>query len=440
MGITNVKHSLPGPKSRELLEKWNKYEADVVGYQAPLVWESAKGCVVSDVDGNTFIDWTSGVLVTNVGHCHPHLLQAARNASEDLLNNYECANTYRIEAAEKLVRALPKHLDKCFFLTTGSEAIEASLRLMKRKTGNFEIISFGGGFHGRTPGAASVGGLAGPKKKYGPVIPGVIRAQFPNPYRDPLGFCDDGPDFRKYFDYLDFTVNTDSTGSLAGVVVEPYQGASGFIFPPKGWLKKLRQWARDKNLLFTLDEVQASYGRTGRMWAMEHEDLLPDIVVFGKGIGSGIPVSAVCSTSEIFSCLKKGEMSSTLGGNPVASAGVVAVLEIFEKENLVGNSAKMGEYIKNGLEAIAQKCPYLGDVRGMGLVMGMEFVKDKATKEPAPELIKPIINNCANNGLLVGSVGMYGNVIRVAPPLTINKQEADESLAIMEKVLTSLKL
>ena len=440
MGITNVKHSLPGPKSRELLEKWNKYEADVVGYQAPLVWESAKGCVVSDVDGNTFIDWTSGVLVTNVGHCHPHLLEAARKASEDLLNNYECANTYRIKAAEKLVQALPEHLDKCFFLTTGSEAIEASLRLMKRKTGNFETISFGGGFHGRTPGAASVGGLAGPKKKYGPVIPGVIRAQFPNPYRDPLGFCDDGADFKKYFDYLDFTLNTDSTGSLAGVVVEPYQGASGFIFPPKGWLKKLRQWANDRGLLFTLDEVQASYGRTGRMWAMEHEDLLPDIVVFGKGIGSGIPVSAVCSTSEIFSCLKKGEMSSTLGGNPVASAGVVAVLEIFEKENLVGNSAKMGEYIKNGLKTIAQKCPYLGDVRGMGLVMGMEFVKDKATKEPAPELIKPIINNCANNGLLVGSVGMYGNVIRIAPPLTINKNEADESLAIMEKVLTSLKL
>ncbi len=440
MSIANVKGTLPGQKSKELLEKWHKFEADVIGYQAQLVWDKAKGCVVTDVDGNTYIDWTSGVLVTNVGHCHPHLVKATQQASEDLLNNYECGNTYRITAAEKLVAALPPHLDKCFFLSTGSEAIEGALRLMKRYTGKFEILSFDGAFHGRTPGAAAVGGLGGPKKKYGPTIPGAIRAPFPNPYRDPLGFCDDGPEYKKYFDFLDYTIATNSTGSLAGVIVEPYQGAGGFVFPPKGWLKKLRQWATDKGLLFTLDEVQASYGRTGKMWAMEHEDLKPDIVALGKGIGSGVSVSAVCSTTEIFSCLAKGEMSSTYGGNPVSSAAVTAVLEIFEKENLVENSAKMGEYFMRGLERIAAKCPYLGDVRGMGLVMGIEFVKDKTTKEPAPQLIKQIIDKCAANGLLVGSVGLYGNVIRVAPPLVVTKEIADESLAILDKVLMSLEL
>jgi 4-aminobutyrate aminotransferase len=440
MKYANVKGSLPGAKGKELIEKWHKYEADVVGYQAPVVWKKAKGCIVEDVDGNTFIDWTSGVLVTNVGHCHPHLVKATRIASEDLLNNYECANTYRITAAEKLVNALPKHLDKCFFLSTGSEAIEGALRLMKRKTGNFEIISFEGGFHGRTPGAASVGGLGGPKKKYGPTVPGVIRAPFPNPYRDPLGMCDASNDFKKYFDYLDFIIATNSTGSLAGVIVEPYQGAGGFIFPPQGWLTRLAKWTRDKGMLFTLDEVQSSYGRTGKMWAMEDENLQPDIVTLGKGIGCGISVSAICSTSEIFSCLAKGEMSSTYGGNPVASAAVTAVLEIFEKEPLVKNSAEMGAYIKAGLEKIMAKCPYLGDVRGMGLVMGVEFVKDKTTKQPAPELIKPIIDKCAENGLLIGSVGMYGNVLRVAPPLVITKEQADEGLAIFEKVLTTIKL
>lgn len=438
MATTNVKTPLPGPNGKKLLDKWHKFEADVVGYQAPVVWKSAKGCVVEDVDGNTFIDWTSGVLVTNVGHCHPHLVKATQRASEDLLNNYECANTYRIEASEKLINALPGHLDKCFFLSTGSEAIEASLRLMKRYTGNFEIISFEGGFHGRTPGATSVGGLAGPKKKYGPSIPGSIKAPFPNPYRDPLGLCDPSDNFKKYFDYLDYIIETNSTGALAGVIVEPYQGAAGFIFPPKGWLKQLRQWTRDKGILFTLDEVQSSFGRTGKMWAMEHENIEPDIVVLGKGIGSGISVSAICATSEFFSCLAKGEMSSTYGGNPVSSGAVTAVLGIFEEENLVGNSAEMGNYIKKGLEKIAKRCPYLGDIRGMGLVMGLEFVKDKLTKEPATELIKPIIDKCANNGLLVGSVGMYGNVLRVAPPLVINKDEADESIAIMEKVLTNL--
>ena len=440
MAIVNVKGSLPGKNSKELLEKWHKFEADVVGYQAPVVWKSAKGCVVADVDDNTYIDWTSGVLVTNVGHCHSHLVEATKKASDDLLNNYECGNTYRITAAEKLVSAMPAHLDKCFFLSTGAEAIEGSLRLMKRYTGKFEILSFEGGFHGRTPGAAAVGGLGGPKKKYGPLAPGVIRAPFPNPYRDPLGFCDSADNYKKYFDYLEYIIATNSTGSLAGVIVEPYQGAGGFIFPPTGWLTRLRQWAREKGLLFTLDEVQASYGRTGKMWAMEHEDLQPDIVALGKGIGSGVSVSAICSTSEIFSCLAKGEMSSTYGGNPVSSAAVTAVLEIFEKENLVENSRKMGEYMKEKLTAMADRCPYLGDVRGMGLVMGLEFVKDKTTKEPAPQLIKQLIDKCAANGLLIGSVGLYGNVLRVAPPLVITKEIADESLAIMEKVLISLEL
>lgn len=440
MGTTAIKTSIPGPKSRTMIEIWRRCEADVVGYQAPVVWKSAKGCLVEDVDGNRFIDWTSGVLVTNVGHCHPHLVATVKRAADDLLNNYECANPWRIAAAEKLVSALPEHLDKCFFLSTGSEAIEAALRLMKRKSGKFEILSFEGGFHGRTPGAASVGGMAGPKKNYGPTIPGAIRAIYPNPYRDELGFCDDGPKFNKYFRYLDQLILSNSTGSLAGVIVEPYQGAGGFIVPPKGWLRRLFEWAKSNGLLFTLDEVQSSYGRTGRMWAMEHEDIEPDILALGKGIGSGITVSAVCATSEMFACLKKGEMSSTYGGNPISSAAVTAVLEIFEKENLVENAAAMGAYLKERLRKIADKCLYLGDVRGMGLVMGLEFVTDKVSKTPAPQLIRQVIDQCAANGLLVGSVGMYGNVIRVAPPLTITRELADESLAIMEKVLMGLKL
>jgi 4-aminobutyrate aminotransferase-like enzyme len=176
------------------------------------------------------------------------------------------------------------------------------------------------------------------------------------------------------------------------------------------------------------------------MWAMEHEDVRPDIVVLGKGIGCGVPVSAVVATSDVFSCLSKGEMSSTLGGNPVASAAVTAVFDICEKENLVENAAAMGEYLLDRLKELFHHCEYLGDVRGRGLVMGMEFVKDKRTKEPAPELIKPLIEECAQNGLLVGSVGMYGNVIRVAPPLVITKEEIDESVGILQKVLINVKL
>lgn len=440
MGIAKVKGPLPGPKGRKLLNKWHKYEADAVGFQAPVVWETGQGCVVTDVDGNTYIDWTSGVLVTNVGHCHPHLVKTTQEATAKLLNNYECPNEYRILAAERLVKALPPHMDKCFFLSTGSEAVEAAARLMKRKSGNFEIVSFEGGFHGRTISAAAMGGMPGPKRKYGPTVPGAIRIPYPNPYRDPFGWCKDGPEFRKYFEYADWLLMANSTGSLAGAIVEPYQGAAGFIFPPKGWLKRLEMWIRVRGMLYTLDEVQSSYGRTGKMWAMDHEKLTPDLVTIGKGIGCGVPVSALGGTSDIFSCLSKGEMSSTLGGNPVASAAAIAVLEIMEKEKLSENSAKMGRYLKRKLQAVAKKCKYLGDVRGMGLVMGLEFVKDKRTKEPFPEMIKPLMTACANNGLLIGSVGMHGNVVRVAPPLVITKEEIDESVAILNKTLRGLKI
>jgi 4-aminobutyrate aminotransferase-like enzyme len=439
MTVAHVSGPLPGPRGKKLLEKWRRHEADVVGYQAPVVWSSARGCVVTDADGNTFIDWTSGVLVTNVGHCHPHLVAEVQKASAQLLNNYECANEQRIAAAERLVKALPKHLDKCFFLSTGSEAIEAAMRLMKRRTGKFEIVSFEGGFHGRTTAALSAGGMPGPKRQYGPTLPGMIRMPYPNPYRDPCGWCKDGPGFRRHFDVLDSMLAANSTGSLAGVLVEPYQGAAGFIFPPAGWLRHLEQWTRKHGMLFAVDEVQSSYGRTGKMWALEHEGLTPDIVTIGKGIGSGVPVSAVAATSDVFACLKKGEMSSTMGGNPVASAAVSAVLDIMEREGLCERSARMGAYLKKKLQAVARRCPYLGDVRGMGLVMGLEFVRDKKSKTPAPELIRPIIDGCANRGLLVGSVGMYGNVLRVAPPLTISRAEIDESVDILAKVLSGLK-
>jgi 4-aminobutyrate aminotransferase-like enzyme len=440
MSTAHVKAPLPGPKGKALLGKWHQFEADAVGFQAPVVWDHAKGCVVTDVDGNTYLDWTCGVLVTSVGHCHPHLVAAAQKATARLLNNYECANVERIEAAERLVKALPKHLDKCFFFSTGSETTEAAARLMKRKSGKFEILSFEGGFHGRTLHAASMGGMPGPKRGYGPTVPGVIRAPYPNPYRDPYGWCSDGPQFQRYFAHLDSVVMANSTGSLAGVLVEPYQGAGGFIFPPPGWLKKLEEWLRQRGLLFALDEVQSSYGRTGKMWALEHENVRPDIVCIGKAIGCGVPVSAVAATSDVFSCLGKGELSSTLGGNPVASAAVSAVLDIYEREPLVENSAKMGAHMKQRLQEMAARCSYLGDVRGLGLVMGLEFVREKKTKEPAPELIKPLIVDCANHGLLIGSVGMFGNVIRVAPPLVISRAEADESLAIMEGALGRLKL
>lgn len=435
--ITHVSTALPGPKGAALLAEWHQYEANCVGYQAPVVWDHALGCSVTDVDGNVYLDWTSGVLVTNVGHCHPHLVEAVRVQAGRLLNNYECPTPERIQAARMMVETTPPNLDRAFFLSTGSEAIEGAIRVAKRYTGNFEIVSFTGGFHGRTYAAAAAGGLAGPKRQYGPTMPGVIKAIYPYCYRCPLGLkCESCG--MACFDLMEELVRASSTGSLAGVIVEPYQGAAGFIFPPAGWLKRLETWARERELVFILDEVQSSYGRTGKMYAAEWEDLRPQLMAIGKGIGSGVPASALMAEAEVIGVLQPGEMSSTYGGNPLQAAAVIAVLEIFAQEDLVGNAARMGALMKGRLLEMQEQCPYLGDVRGQGLVMGLELVKDKATKEPAPDLTRRVIDEAAQRGLLVGSVGVFGNVIRVAPPLVITEAEAHESLDIMEEVLRHL--
>jgi len=435
--VTFVKGPLPGPRSQEIFARWARCEAQCTGYQAKVAWDHASGVTVTDVDGNKFIDWTSGVLVTNVGHCHPDLVKAVQTVAAKLLNNYECLHPWRAEAAEKLVSVLPPHLDKCFFLTTGSEVVEGAIRIMKRKTGKFEIISFYGGFHGRTSAAASAGGLPGPKKGYGPTVPGAIRVPYPNCYRCPFRAdpktCD-----MLCLDYIEDAVRANSTGSLAGLVVEPYQGTSGFVFPPDGWLTRLEKWVRDRGLLFALDEVQSSYGRTGKFWAMEWENLTPDLVSIGKGIGSGVPASAIAARGEVIGTLGRGEMSSTMGGNPLACAAVSAVIDIMKREHLPENALRIGKLMKARLQEMQEKSRYVGDVRGRGLVMGVELVKDKKTKEPAPDLTLKLIDLAAENGLLFGSVGLFGNVIRVAPPLVINEAEAHESLDIFEKALSLL--
>jgi 4-aminobutyrate aminotransferase-like enzyme len=330
-------------------------------------------------------------------------------------------------------------MDQCFFLSTGSETVEAAVRIMKRKTGQFELIGFAGGFHGRTYAAASMGGLPGPKRGYGPAMAGVIRAPFPYFYRCPFGSKTEEECADKHLQALDDVVRANSCNSLAGLIIEPYQGAAGFIFPPAGYLKRLEDWARQKSLLFTVDEVQSSYGRTGSQWGHTQEGLTPDLMCVGKGIGCGVPVAAIAGRGEVFACLAKGEMSSTVGGNPVGSAAVIAILEIMERENLSENARKMGSIIMQRLKQTQEKSKHLGDVRGRGLVMGLEFVQDKKSKAPAPELIPQIIDRCAQNGLLVGAVGIFGNVIRVAPPLVIAEAEAHESCDIMEKTILSLQ-
>ncbi|MDD5018341.1 MAG: aspartate aminotransferase family protein, partial [Eubacteriales bacterium] len=412
-------------------------EAKTTGFQAPIAVDRGRGAIIYDADDNKFIDWTSGVLVTNIGHCHPKLVEKLAESTSKILNCYEYPTEYRVRAAEGLIASTPKHLDTCFFLTTGGEATDAMMRIMKRKTGMHEIISFYGGFHGRLYSSASAGGLSKVKKKFGPTMPGIIRSPFPYCYRCPFRMKPESC-HHLCLEFLDDVVRTNSCGEIAGLITEPYLGTGGFIFPPEGWMKSLEKWIREKGILFALDEVQSAFGRGGKMWFMEWEGLTPDIACAGKGIGSGIAQSALVATSDIMSCLGRGELSSTAGGNPIACAATIAVLDVLKKEKLIERSRKVGEVMLDRLMKAMQKATHVGDVRGRGLVIGIEIVEDKEGKSPAPELCKKIVLECANKGLLVGIVGIYGNVIRVAPPLVITDSEVEESLCIMEEVLTAL--
>lgn len=421
-------------KTKDYLKISQKYEGSTFSWQAPVVWDHALGAEIWDVDGNHYIDWTSGVLVTNVGHAHPKIAEAISKQAQRLLNLYDFPSPERLELAQKIVERFPAHLDKVFFVSTGSEATDAAIRMAKRKSGKYEILSFWGGFHGRTYGPMSLSGIQAIKRNFGPTLPGAIFAPYPYCYRCPFGkthpecdlFC---------LKYLDQVVNYESTGNLGALIIEPYQGAAGFVFPPEGYLKKLEAWAKERNLIFILDEVQSSYARTGKMWALEHENLKPNIVALGKGIGCGVPIAAVVTESNIIAALETGEMSSTLGGNPLSCAGALAVLEIMDEENLVQKAAENGAYLKTKLLELQDKHAIIGDVRGKGMVYGIEFVKDRETKEPAADAVKKIVLKCVENGLMVGKLGLHGNVMRVAPPLVISPDLIDQSVAILDRVL-----
>jgi len=430
---------LPGPRSREILEMAEQYEPRSMGDQMPVVWDHAEGCVVTDVDGNEYLDWCSGVNVTNVGHCHPYYVEQVKAQCEKLFNCYDFVTQPRAELARKLVEITPDHLDKAFLVTTGSDATEAAIRMARRVSPGYEVIGFDGAFHGRTLGAAGAGGMGGTKRGYGPLPPGFLQAPFPYVYRAPI--CKGKSEeecAQACLEYLDWVVEQESEGRLCAVITESYQGGAGGIIPPKSWMVGLERWCRERGLIFILDEVQSSFGRTGKMFFMEHWDLKPDLVCLGKGLGSGIPCSAVVGTSEIMDALPPGSMGSTNGGNPISSTAALTAIEIMEREGLAENAARMGELFEARFLQIQETTPQLGDVRVMGLMGGLEFVEDPGTREPAPELTRQVIWEAFQRGLMcIAPIGLYSNVIRVAPPLVITEEQANEGLDIFEEAVAA---
>lgn len=429
---------IPGPKSAELLALADQCEPACSKDQTPIVWDHGEGVWIWDVDDNKFIDFTSGVLVSNIGQSHPRMVEAVQRQITRLGNPYSFRTPERVKASSRLVKTFPPNLDKVFLLSTGADATEAAIRVARRYTGKQEILAFHGAFHGKTYGAIGVAGSESTRRGFGQAVPGTIMA--------PYGYC-----YRCFYDkkfpdcdyyclkMLDRIVDRTSSGDLGTVIVEPYQGSAGFIVPPEGWLKRLEAWAKERDLVLIVDEVQASFGRTGKMYMIEWEDIRPQMLCLGKGMGNSIPASGVAAESKIFDVMGPGGLSSTWGGNPVASAAINAVLDVMESEKLPEKAREMGEYALPRFVELQKKYKFLGDVRGKGLVIGLEFVDPEDGFTPSPEIAKEVVVKCAECGLLLGKVGLYGNVIRVAPPLIIKQEEMDLAIDIFDTVFAEIK-
>ncbi len=426
---------VPGEKSQKYLDLSAEFEPSASLDQVPLVWDHGERVWVTDVDGNRYLDFTSGVLVTNLGHSHSLLVEAVQNQAARLMNCYSFPTVERVTLAQRLVESLPPNLDRVFLLSTGAEATEAAIRIAKRYTKKHEVLAFFGAFHGRTYGAMSLAGSASTRRKFGPSVPGAVIAPYAYCYR--CIYDKKFPDCQYHcIKALDRIVSSTSTDDLGTIIVEPYQGTAGFVYPPDGWLKELEKWAKERGLVLIVDEVQSSFGRTGKLYAIEWEDIHPQMLCLGKGLGSGVASSAVAAESKVLECMGPGELSSTWGGNPLACAASLAVLQVMKDERLPENAGRVGKVLKAALQDLQKRQPCLGDVRGRGLVIGLEFVDPQDRYTPAPQLTKKITLKAAERGLLLGKLGLYGNVIRVAPPLVITEEEALLGVRIMENAIS----
>jgi 4-aminobutyrate aminotransferase len=411
----------------------------VLGRYFERSWARGEGHYLFDTDGRAYLDFANGIAVSVLGHAHP-AVTAAIHAQVDRLMAPCAAMGYAettVRHARLLAEFLPAPLDTLFFLNSGSEAIEAALKLARRVTGRPGIIAFRGGFHGRTFGAASVTtSNINYRQGYEPLLPAVYLSPFPSVYRDFAG--DEERAVEESLDRLrDLLETTIAPSTVAAMILEPVQGEGGYIPAPPAFLRALRAICDEQGILLIADEVQAGFGRTGKMWSFEHAGIVPDVVCMAKAIANGLPLSAIASSRALQERWGKSAHGTTYGGNPVCCAAGIAVLETIRAERLVENSAARGAELIAGLRSIALDDPRIGDVRGLGLMIGVEFVRDRATREPDGPLCESVIQGCADEGLLLISCGVQHNVIRWIAPLNVAAAEIDEALGIFRRVLRS---
>jgi 4-aminobutyrate aminotransferase len=433
-----IRGKLPGPKAKKIIARDHRILSPSFTRPYPFVVETAKGAWMKDPDGNVFLDFTAGIAVTQTGHCHPAVVKAIKKQADRYLHMSGTDFYYepQIALAEKLAAHAPGSKPKrVFFTNSGAEAVEAAFKLARYKTGRERMIAFFGAFHGRTMGALSLtGSKVKQKAHFGQLVPGVTHVDYPNPFRDALTQSEAGGDAVDYIEKVLFKKNVPPE-EVAAVIIEPIQGEGGYIVPPENFHRRLRELTRKFGILLIADEVQSGMGRTGKMFAMEHWGVEPDIITAAKGIASGLPLGAVIARADLMEW-EPGSHGTTFGGNPVACAAALATVKLLES-GLIQNAENTGGYLQLKLRELYKRYPIIGDVRGIGLMVGMEIVKDREKFEPAAGLRDAIIEGAFQRGLLL--LGCGESTIRFSPPLVVGRREVKIAVDIIEKTIKSLE-
>jgi 4-aminobutyrate aminotransferase/(S)-3-amino-2-methylpropionate transaminase len=430
-----LRTAIPGPRSLALLEREQRAVSRPLIVHAPIVAAEARGATITDVDGNTFLDFVGGVGVLNVGHNHPRVVEAVHAQVDRFLHTDFTVVPYEpyIRLAERLSALVPISGEtRAAFFNAGTEAVENAVKLARLHTGRHAVIAFEGAFHGRTLLALTMTSRTHPYKTgLGPFAPEVYRAPFPNGYR--------GPSSDEALAALRRMLQTHvGADHVAAIVFEPQQGEGGFVPAEPAFVRGLRELCDEHGIVLVADEVQTGFGRTARMFAMEHFDVEADLLVVAKSIAGGLPLSGVVGRAAIMDDPHAGAIGGTFIGNPVACAAANAVLDVFEEEGLVGRAALVGDAIRARMLGWQARWQEIGDVRGLGAMLAIELVRDRASKEPAPALAEAVIDAALQRGLLLLKAGVYGNCIRVLCPLTISDGELEEGLDAWEGALEAV--
>jgi 4-aminobutyrate aminotransferase / (S)-3-amino-2-methylpropionate transaminase / 5-aminovalerate transaminase len=427
-----LRTEVPGPRSAEILGRKDRVIADPLSIFLPVVIDHGQGATLTDVDGNTFIDFTGGVGCLNVGHAHPRVVDAASEQAAKFFHTDFTIVPYEtyVTLAERLVATMPiSGPAKAAFFNAGTEAIENAIKFARAYTKRPAVIAFEGGFHGRTLLSLTLTSKTHPYKAgLGPFAPEVYRLPFAQDYR--------GPSTAEALAALERALVTNvAAENVAAIVIEPVQGEGGFVVAPHEFLEGIRRICDDNGIVLVVDEVQTGFGRTGKMWGIEHYDVEPDLVTVAKSIAAGLPLSGVIGKAEIMDAPGDSAIGGTYVGNPVAQAAALAVLDVFDEESLVERAGQIGDTIRTRMQAWQQRFEAIGDIRGLGAMLAIELVHDRETKDPAPELASATVEEAAARGLLLLKSGIYSNCIRVLTPLVITDAELDEALGAWEDAL-----